>query len=170
MEPTIYTEVKNMFHYLGPFIVIKKCGCEEVLEKEGDKVSGCYLITKGELETYKDVELTLPEEYSKREIKSVKSKMVSVTVARLLPGQLVGEEELVVNQHFRTYTLKSITGQTEVLKIDSGEFLKLLNERYDVLKFISKRAKQKIRLNQAKFKEASDRLIEGFYRQYRDYE
>ena len=57
-----------------------------------------------------------------------------------------------------------------MLKIDSGEFLKLLNERYDVLKFISRRAKEKVRLNQSKFKEASDRLIDGFYRQYRDYE
>ena len=170
MEPSIYLEVKNMFHYLGPYIMIKKCGCEEILEREGEKISGCYLITKGEFETYKEVELTLPAEYSKREIKSVKSKMVSVTVARLLPGQLVGEEELVVNQHIRTYTLKSITGQSEVLKIDSGEFLKLLNERYDVLKFISRRAKEKVRLNQSKFKEASDRLIDGFYRQYRDYE
>lgn len=25
MEPTIYSEVKNMFHYLGPYILIKKC-------------------------------------------------------------------------------------------------------------------------------------------------
>lgn len=73
-------------------------------------------------------------------------------MARLLPGQLIGEEELVVNQHFRLYTLKSISGQSEVLKIDSGEFIKLLNERYDVLKFLSRRAKEKVRLNQQKFK------------------
>ncbi|MBS1890121.1 MAG: hypothetical protein JST59_02425 [Actinobacteria bacterium] len=75
-----------------------------------------------------------------------------------------------MNKHIRTYTLKSISGQSEALKIDSGEFLRLLNERYDVLKFISKRAKEKARANQNKFKEASDQLIEGFYRQYHDYE
>ncbi|MBS1890120.1 MAG: hypothetical protein JST59_02420 [Actinobacteria bacterium] len=90
MEPALFTEVKNMFHYLGPFIVLKKCACEEVIEREGVKVAGCYLITKGEFETYKEVELRLPKEYSKREIKSMKAKTVDVTIARLLPGQLVG--------------------------------------------------------------------------------
>jgi CRP-like cAMP-binding protein len=84
-------------------------------------------------------------------VKSVKSKTVSITVARLLPGQLVGEEEFVVNLRNRNYTLKSISGQSEVLKIDSSEYLKLLNERYDILRFISKRAKEKLKLNHRNF-------------------
>lgn len=63
------------------------------------------------------MELSYPEEYKKQELKSIKSKLVSVTINRLLPGQFIGEEELVVNQRQRNFSLKSISGESELLKI-----------------------------------------------------
>lgn len=129
-----------------------------------------YMIVRGELETFKELELGYPKEYASRELKSVKSKTVSVTVARSVPGQLVGEEELVVNCRTRTYTVKALTGDTLLFKIDAGFFLKLLNERYDILKMISKRAKEKMAMYNKTYSELSQKITQGFKKQFRDYE
>lgn len=56
------------------------------------------------------------------------------------------------------------------MKIDSSFFLKLLNERYDILKVVSKKAKEKMALYNQNYLDLSKKIMQGFRKQFRDYE
>lgn len=48
--------------------------------------------------------------------------------------------------------------------------MRLLNERFDTLRFISRRAKEKLVVNQENYKEISSKITEGFQQQFKEYE
>lgn len=50
-----------MFTSLASYIVLKECTNEEILFREGDSVIDTYMIVNGELEVFKDMELSYPK-------------------------------------------------------------------------------------------------------------